>query len=391
MDAPYTKQILVYILIFFFVTFTTASMESGYYLIIPYLEGIGADVGSLGGILMGICYGISFILRPFVPYAERLIGRERLLRFSYGCFFISAAGTALFARTAESAAAWRALSGFGFAVVTIALQGYEYQLLPEAVRGRCLSLITVAYSLPAFAVVPTMEYLIGHGYYAAYIFAFPAIAAAGFFAVLKLPKADDAPRRTTESAPLSYLALLRSPQPLFFALCTALFAFADAGQLRFVQLAGERGIAASYFFSTSACTAMIFRLLCGRLVDRLPRKIFAPASAAVTSAMMFALTFATERTAFIFCGFIFGVAMGFGYPAFMCLTIDIGGRRSSVTALAALFGFIYSMQYFVSPVLMEHAIDLTGSVTWAYRAIYGAIFPAAAATLYFSPKIYRDL
>ena len=393
MGSVYTRQILIYILIFFSSTFTSASMESGYYFLIPFLEGVGAEVGTLGGLVMGTCYGVSFLLRPLVPFAERLFGREKVIRAGFLCFFASAAGIALFARTAWGVILCRAVAGVGLGVTTIILQSYEYQLLPEAVRGRCVALITVAYSLPALIVVPPMEFLIRNGYYNLYAATFPMIAAAGLFAVMKLPKAarDGAGAKARTKEKTSFLPLLRSPQVLFFAASAALFAFSDAAQLRFVQLAGERGLAASYFFSVSAATAMTFRLTCGKLVDKLPRKVCAPASTLLTAGMMFAMTFAAGRSAFMFCGFIFGLGMGFGYPAFMCLTLDIGGRRSAVTGLAVIFGFIYSLQSFICPILIQQAINATGSVTWAYRAIYGTVIILASAAVYYSPKVYKGL
>ena len=163
MGSVYTKQIIRYILIFFAVTFTSASMESGYYFLIPFLEGIGSEVGTLGGLVMGVCYGVSFLLRPLVPFAARFIGNEKVIRAGFFCFFISACGIALFARTPEGVIVCRAIAGIGMGVVTIILQSYEYQLLPADVRGRCVSLITVAYSLPALIVVPPMEYLVRNG------------------------------------------------------------------------------------------------------------------------------------------------------------------------------------------------------------------------------------
>lgn len=393
MGSVYTKQIIRYILIFFAVTFTSASMESGYYFLIPFLEGIGSEVGTLGGLVMGVCYGVSFLLRPLVPFAARFIGNEKVIRAGFFCFFISACGIALFARTPEGVIVCRAIAGIGMGVVTIILQSYEYQLLPADVRGRCVSLITVAYSLPALIVVPPMEYLVRNGHYNLYAATFPFIAAAGLFAVMKLPKTKGggAPQKSEPKEKVSYLWLVRSPQVLFFAASAALFAFSDAAQLRFVQLAGERGLAASYFFSVSACTAMIFRLSCGKLVDKLPRNVCAPATTLLTAGMMFAMTFATGPRAFMLCGFIFGLGMGFGYPAFMCLTLDIGGRRSAVTTLAVVFGFIYSLQSFFCPIIIQQAINLTGSVTWSYRLIYGAVVALAVVIVYYSPKVYKDL
>ena len=394
MNAPYTKQVLTYILIFFSITFTCASMESGYYFLIPFLEGVGADVGTLGGLVMGACYGVSLVLRPLVPFFERFAGKEAVIRTGFFAFFVSACGIALFARTPEGVIICRAIAGIGMGVVTIILQSYEYQLLPAEVRGRCVSLITVAYSLPALIVVPPMEYLIRNGYYNLYAMTFPFIAALGLYTVMKLPKTKSSKAPAKDGKPkekVSYLWLVRSPQVLFFAASAALFAISDAAQLRFVQLAGERGLAASYFFSVSAGTAMIFRLLCGKLVDRMPRKVCAPATTLLTAGMMFAMTFATGPRAFMFCGFVFGLGMGFGYPAFMCLTLDIGGRRSAVTTLAVVFGFIYSLQSFFCPIIIQQAINLTGSVTWSYRLIYGAVVALAAVIVYYSPKVYKDL
>ena len=392
MGSVYTKQIIRYILIFFAVTFTSASMESGYYFLIPFLEGGGAQVGTLGGLVMGACYGVSLLLRPLVPFFERLAGKEAVIRTGFCAFFVSACGIALFARTPEGVIICRAIAGIGMGVVTIILQSYEYQLLPAEVRGRCVSLITVAYSLPALIVVPPMEFLIRNGHYNLYAATFPFIAAAGLFAVMKLPKTKrGAPQKSAPKEKVSYLWLVRSPQVLFFAASAALFAVSDAAQLRFVQLAGERGLAASYFFSVSAGTAMIFRLLCGKLVDRLPRKVCAPASTLLTAGMMFAASFAPSPRAFMLCGFIFGLGMGFGYPAFMCLTLDIGGRRSAVTTLAVVFGFIYSLQSFLCPLIIQQAINLTGSVTWAYRLMFGTVAALAGVCVYFSPKVYKDL
>lgn len=385
----YTTKTLIFIFIFFAITFTSASMESGYYFLLPYLEGVGIEIGTLGGLVMGLCYAVSFTLRPFVPYASKRLGRQAIIRFGYVCYIISALGLALFARSALSAVLWRTLAGLGMGVVSIIVQSYEYQLLPEAVRGRCVSLITIAYSLPSLLVVPTMEMLLKQQLYSFYIFTFPLIAALGLFAVMKLPEADDISiKRNIEN--VSYISLLKSPQIIFFAMSVALFAFSDAGQLRFVQLAEERGITASYFFSVSALIAMLFRLFCGKLVDKLPRKVCAPISTLIVASMIFVMTFATGRLCFIVCGIIFGLAMGFGYPVFMCLTLDLGGRRSAVLTLAVIFGFTYNTQFFLAPIALQYILNITGDATTAFRLLYGIIMLLSIIVIYFSPRMYKE-
>lgn len=381
---------LGYIFIFFSITFISASMESGYYFLLPYLEGRGIPLGALGGVAMGICYGISFFIRPFVPFFEQRLGNDKMLLGGYACFFISAAGIALFAKEIFSVIIWRGITGLGLSMVGVSLTAYERQFIPENIRGRSIALITTAYSLPSLIIVPAMELLITKELYLCYIFFFPLLVAAGTVVIRKLPKIEE--RGTAAEAndmpAISYISLLRKPQISLFAVSAALFALTDAGQLTFVQLTGELGLTASYFFSVSAGTALLFRILCGKLIDMLPRKICASGATAITAAMMFIMTTASTASSLMLYGFIFGIGMGFGYPAFMCLILDLGGK-AYVTRLAVVFGLIYSGFFFLTPVIMEFFINIMGSAALAYKVIYGSVFLAAAITVPVGAKVYR--
>lgn len=390
-----TKRILSpelgYIFIFFSITFISASMESGYYFLLPYLEGRGVAIGALGGVAMGICYGVSFFIRPFIPLFEQRFGDDRMLWGGYACFFMSAAGLALFSDAIGSIIVWRGISGLGLSMVGVSLTAYERRFIPEKIRGRSIALITTAYSLPSLIIVPAMEFLITRELYRCYIFFFPLLIALGTIAIRRLPKAgvgENAEAEEKDDARLSYTALLKKPQIILFAASAALFALTDAGQLTFVQLAGELGLAASYFFSVSAATALLFRILCGKLIDLLPRKICAAGATSVTAAMMLTMTAVSSPLALMLCGFLFGIGMGFGYPAFMCLILDLGGKRY-VTRLAVVFGLIYSGFFFLTPVIMEFFIGITGSAALAYRIIYGSVLLATAVIVPASAKVYR--
>ncbi|MCD7952352.1 MAG: MFS transporter [Synergistaceae bacterium] len=390
-----TKKILSpelgYILIFFSITFISASMESGYYFLLPYLEGRGISLGALGGVAIGICYGVSSFSRPLVPLFEQRLGDDKMLWGGYACFFISAAGVALFSGAMGSVIAWRGIFGLGLSMVGVSLTAYERRFIPEKIRGRSIALITTAYNLPSLVIVPVMEFLITREFYRCYIFFFPLLIAAGTAAVRKLPKIGNDESQAAgekDGARLSYISLLRNPQIALFAASAALFALTDAGQLTFVQLSGELGLAASYFFSVSAGTALLFRILCGKLIDLLPRKICAAGATSITAAMMLMMTTVSSPSALMLYGFIFGIGIGFGYPAFMCLILDLGGRRY-VTRLAVVFGLIYSGLFFLTPVIMEFFIGMTGSAALAYRIIYGGVLLATAAIVPVSAKVYK--
>ena len=104
--------------------------------------------------------------------------------------------------------------------------------------------------------------------------------------------------------------------------------------------------------------------------------------------MMLTMTAVSSPLALMLCGFLFGIGMGFGYPAFMCLILDLGGKRY-VTRLAVVFGLIYSGFFFLTPVIMEFFIGITGSAALAYRIIYGSVLLATAVIVPASAKVYR--
>ena len=56
------------------ITFIIATMEGGYYFLLPYLQGRGVQIGSMGGLMMGICYAGSILGKPIVPMIENIFG-----------------------------------------------------------------------------------------------------------------------------------------------------------------------------------------------------------------------------------------------------------------------------------------------------------------------------
>lgn len=382
-----------YILIFFSITFISAAMESGYYFLLPYLEGQGIAIGTLGGLAMGICYGVSLTARPFVPILERYCFYNKILLLGYAFFFLSAMGIALFTDTLYSAIIWRGFAGLGLSLVGVSLTAYERHFIPEEIRGQSIAFITIAYSLPSLVIVPPMEWLVTNKMYTCYIFSFPVMLLVGTAIISKLPKLKAppiyAPSKTEAESNLKiYIKLLKNRSVLLFITVSALFALTDAGQLVFVQLASEKGVAASYFFSISAGTALFLRFLCGKVLDMIPRRVYAVGAGAITAAMMLSATFASTPLAFMLCGLVFGVGMGFGYPMLMCLVLDLGGEKYT-TRLAVVFGLIYSGSFFVAPVLIEFTATLVGTATAAYRIIYGMIFIASLTLTLRSIKKYK--
>lgn len=339
---------------------------------------------------MGICYGVSFLIRPFIPIFERKIGLEKMLRLGYFCFFVSTLGLALFANRILSVIIWRGFAGIGLSLVGVSLMGYQIYLIPEAIRGRSLALITAAYSLPSLTILPVFEYMIKNSYFKTYILFFPLLVATGFIAVLNLPSVENLSleHREKQKPALSCLELLKSPDILIFVCSISLFAFTDAEQLTFVLLAGKLDIPASYFFSVSAAVALICRILCGRILDMIPRRYCSTGTSMITATAMLLATYSQTQTQLMFLGAIYGIGMGFGYPALMCMTLDLGGR-TYVTQLTVLFGLIYSGIFFMAPTIMGFFFSTLGSPIAAYRFVNILISSATALLITISVRKHK--
>ena len=212
---------------------------------------------------------------------------NKILLLGYAFFFLSAMGIALFTDTLYSAIIWRGFAGLGLSLVGVSLTAYERHFIPEEIRGQSIAFITIAYSLPSLVIVPPMEWLITNKMYTCYIFSFPVMLLVGTAIISKLPKLKAppiyAPSKTEAESNLKiYIKLLKNRSVLLFITVSALFALTDAGQLVFVQLASEKGVAASYFFSISAGTALFLRFLCGKVLDMIPRRVYAVGAGAIT-------------------------------------------------------------------------------------------------------------
>lgn len=380
-----------YVFLFFCISFVGAAIESASYFLLPYLVGIGVNVEHWGGFIMGICYGVSFFVRPLAPYFEHKAGLDRMLWCGYFCYIASTFGLAIFAGSTINVILWRGLTGLGFSMVGVSLLGYQTRFIPENIRGRSLALITTAYSLPSLILVPVLEYLIKNHRFMTYIYFPPILAAIGIAAVIKLPpitnEKDQLGKKILKTAikRASYKGLIKRPNAVAFVFLVALFAFTDAGQLTFVLLADELDIPASYFFSVSAIVALVLRVTCGRLLDILPRKIYVAGSTAFTAAAILMITCAQNAAQLMIYGAIYGIGMGIGFPSLMCMMLDVGGE-TYVTRLAVIFGLLYSGIFFVVPIIMDFLFSALGSPVLAYRLIYTIILSTIALLIAISVR-----
>ena len=377
------------------ITFIIATMEGGYYFLLPYLQGRGVQIGSMGGLMMGICYAGSILGKPIVPIIENIFGLKKLIYTGLIFFLASSLGIAFAISSPALILFWRVLTGFGLSLVGISLMTYQTQIISEHVRGRDFAFIATAYNLPPLTLMPLLEYCLNRGHYMTYALIFPVIVLTGIYITYKLPDISESRKEAAaleksaenEASPPSYKQIFTSPVLILFMLSVAAFALSDAGQLTFVLLAKEKGVAASWFFASASAIALLLRTVGGSILDKVPRKIFACVTACITTAGILLATVSSTPLHFILIGLFYGVGMGLGFPAFMCLIGDLG-KNGLQSRLMVLFGFIYSACYFIGPTVTEYVINITGAVT-AYRITFTALLLFALAVTYFNLRLHK--
>lgn len=338
---------------FFLISFFVASVESASYLLVPYLEGMGLSVGVWSGWIMGICYAASTMSRPFVAILAEKVRLRIVLALGTGFLVVSGLAYVLGPNRIATVLVARLLTGLGFSLSVVSLTAYQTLTMPTAIRGRAFSLISAGNSLPQLVVFPLLEWILLNGGGNIYILSMPVLAALGLGLALTLKNAPtgpvDDPHEPTARA--SYREVFRKPFLLFLMTSITIFAMSDAALVSFAFLAREKGLLASPFFLSSSLVALVIRFGFNGLLDRLPRRPMAAVCTCVTCAALVFSSFASTHSHFLICGIFFGLGMGFGFPAHLCLIGDLAEERLR-SRVSGLFWFFYSCCFFISPPLM---------------------------------------
>lgn len=347
----------------FLINFSIASVESASYLLVPYLEGRGLAVGVWSGWIMGICYAVSMLSRPFVAVIAEKIRLRIVLALGTAFLVLSGVAYVLGPVRLEAVLFARVLTGLGFSFSIVSLTAYQTLSVPGEIRGRAFSLISAGYALPPLVVFPLLEWLLLHGRERLYVLSIPLLAAIGLGLTLTLKAARTGATgcgdRTEKKAAASFLEVFREPLLICLLASITVFALSDAAMVSFAFLAREKGLPASPFFLSSALVSIVIRFGLNGILDRLPRGPVAMACTCVTSFALLLSAFGNTCGHHLICGAIFGTGMGFGFPAHLCLIGDLAEERLR-SRVSALFWFFYSCCFFIAPPLMSMMAGFMG-------------------------------
>jgi MFS family permease len=351
-----------------FVLLCTASclgaLSPNLFLVAPrYLRGLGRTEGVIGAI-MGIFPLASLLTMPLVGAAAARLGRRAPMMAG---MLLCALGAILFSLSTATPAllAARAVAGAGWAGVLVSASITATDLAPP---GRLAQAIGVAgvLTLAAMALGPSIgETLAAHAGYDAVFSAAAITALLGALVAVALP--DRAGPRTTDVGRGWRVGTRRHLVAVF------LVAMGFGGVVAFlsdhVGLLHLGGIAP--FFNAYVATAILARVFCGNLSDRVGRaRVVAPALAGQALAMTgIALLSAAWQLPVL--GILFGFTHGLYYPALQALILDRApdARARAVAACNVAFSSGMAASAFGNGALA----DVLG-----YRAAY-AVCAAGAA------------
>ena len=376
------KKILFMALGFFFV-FGFSNVN---YFLPVYYSQTGMKSTDSAGWLVAVFYIVAVASRPFLANAVEMFGFRRIFITAGVLSVLSSAGVALSGINFWPAFASRALLGFASSLFQIGLATYQAIAFKEEERGRAFSLIMAGGLAPMMTLVPFADWLLSRRLNVLFIIFPVLICLAAALLTPSIPGLDRAPlhRGKPSSAPAGngkksiFDGLgdcLRLKTFRMALLSMFLFSVADASAAFMAPMTRHYGIMASFFLSSNAVMGVLVRLSCGRLLDRVPRNMLAPAAILITSGTLFLATINPTETSLISLGLIFGIGMGFGFPLHLALISDSVPHHLQPQSVSISW-FVMGLNFAMVPLIMGWIGNIAGPVL-ALRIITGLVVAGA--------------
>jgi len=296
---------------------------SVYYLLARFLEIRGLPPQSVG-VVVSVFFGACTLARPFGGAVTERLGVRRTM---IGASLMSVLGGVLFLFAGfhlSLLALCRILMGVGASLFLVALTTYQTYVIPEEVRGRFFALVSLGSVAPLFTTVPLCEFLLARGMFTAYLAVAPLMGMCCFFLSFSLPPLETFGveyHRTQIWG--SYGELFRT-RGFPVLLCSALlFALADSSVLYLSNLLHEVGLEVSPFLGATAAGSVSVRLFCQGILQRYSRGMMMPPATACMAIALLAAPHLSGPLSVGFCGFLFGIGMGVGFPTVFALVADL--------------------------------------------------------------------
>jgi MFS family permease len=356
--------------------FAQFAFSSVFCILIPaipiYLLRSGSKEGEIG-FLVGIFSVSSLILRPFVGKALLSIPERRFMGAGALLYTLSCLAY-LIAPPFWPLLIVRVLQGVGLAFFSTASFTLLADLIPEAYRGRLISLFYLSNNL-SFALGPYLGMLLINRFNFSVLFLVcTGLSLCSCYLTLKLRKREVIPLKNISFKVQSFLSREALPPATIAFMLNIIWGTLCAF---FPLYSLKHGISnPGTFFIFLAITLMLGRILGGRILDIYERgKVIRPCLGLIVIGIAI-MPFANTLTVFIFVAVILGTGWAFLYPSLTIHVIERAGSSrgpamATFTALADLgaglgpmiMGFILQK---TSYPIMFACLTLTGVTNFLY-------------------------
>jgi len=275
-----------------------------------------------------------------------------------------------FIRTFYGLLLLRILTGVSYGLCMVSLTAFQAMAIPEKGRGSAFSWVAAGYVLPQLLLLPFLDRLFAWGFTAPYFWLIPVLAAGCSAAAWVTP---DLPKRDLhgKSSWGTWPEVFNTPRLVSLLASWILFALANSAGLQFIPaLLSQRGLTPSLFIVSLAATSLAVRLAANRFIDRLPREKIAGVSICLIGLGTLLVLGFRSRLSLSLVGMVYGLGMGFGFPALLALVPDVFPERLRPKGVALSF-FAMDLGWIVSPLLVglvgqlggfELALTMTGLI-----------------------------
>ena len=334
---------------------------SNTYFFMPIYLDLHAFPKELTGMLVGAFYAATTIVRPFGGLITERVGIKKTLVIST-IICIIAAALKFFTLSFAPLLLIRILMGFSFGILIVALTTYQSLVIPEESRGVAFAYISIGSLGCLLTVVPLADFLLSNSYEKLFL-SLPIVAAAICLILsAKLPQLPENVKKTAENQEWGSWKELYENTP-FWRIVTsnALFNLCDAANIYLPAFAVAMGLVPSSFAISTGIGAFAARTLGNRIFAIFPRYALAGPSLFTMALSLMLSTYATNNTSFFMCGLLFGVGMGYGYPAQLSLIGDLAPAKLRAK-LSSLVHFCIDTGWFIIPLYMGFIIPFRGEV-----------------------------
>ena len=329
-----------------------------FHILIPtlpiYLSRLGSTETEIG-VLIGIFFFSSLVLRPFVGRAL-LKTHEKTFMIAGALLFAFTSVAYLFAPPFWPILIVRIFQGIGFAFFHTAVFTLIVNISSEAHRGRSLSYFYLAINLSGALAPPLGMFLINHFSFPVLFWTCFILSLGSLFITHKLGRRQIAPLPDSTIEDSFFISRKAVPPSIISSI--ALFIW-GALTAFFPLYAVDQGVAnPGLFFTTMAVMLILGRALGGKLLDFYSReRIILPCLATYIISMVI-LAFSKTLPMFILVAVIWGAGHAFLIPSLVVYALERGG--SSPGPAMGTFTAITDLGVSLGPVIMGIIIHTTG-------------------------------